>query len=269
MLTTRSLAQRPRWPRFVVAGLHRNVTLLAVAFLAVHVVTTVADGYAPIGLKDAVIPFLSPYRPIWLGLGALAFDLLLALIAHEPAARAVRLSRLAGGALARVRAPGRSRSCTRSGTGSDARTGWLAALGVASHRAPSRLAVLVRLARATAAPAPRACAARRALALAARAPRLVPGRPRAAGLGGAGRHAALAPRSRAQPQRRAVAARAPSAALPRTLRPAASPGGWRRQRRDGERRSSRSRSTAACAAAVGAAPDRARRVCRATTAGCR
>ena len=44
------LAQRPRWPRFLVAGLHRNVTLLAVAFVVVHVVTTVADGYAPIRL---------------------------------------------------------------------------------------------------------------------------------------------------------------------------------------------------------------------------
>src|SRR5581483_5456383 len=39
-----------RLPRFVVAGLHRNVTLLAVAFLAVHVATAVADSYAPIGV---------------------------------------------------------------------------------------------------------------------------------------------------------------------------------------------------------------------------
>lgn len=69
-----------RLPRFLVAGLHRSVTLLAVAFVAVHVVTTVADGFAPIGLQDAVLPFASPYRPVWLGLGAVAFDLLLALV---------------------------------------------------------------------------------------------------------------------------------------------------------------------------------------------
>ena len=69
-----------RWPRFLVAGLHRNLTLLAIAFVVVHVVTTVADGYAPIRLVDAVVPFVSAYRPIWLGLGAVAFDLLLALI---------------------------------------------------------------------------------------------------------------------------------------------------------------------------------------------
>jgi methionine sulfoxide reductase heme-binding subunit len=68
-----------RWPRFVVAGLHRNLTLLALVFIAIHVITTVADGYAPISLVSAVIPFSSPYRPIWLGLGAIAFDLLIAL----------------------------------------------------------------------------------------------------------------------------------------------------------------------------------------------
>ena len=70
----------PGWPRFVVDGLHRNLSLLAVAFVVVHVVTTVLDGFAPIGLIDAVVPFATPYRPLWVGLGAIAFDLLLALI---------------------------------------------------------------------------------------------------------------------------------------------------------------------------------------------
>jgi sulfoxide reductase heme-binding subunit YedZ len=69
----------PRWPRFVVAGLHRNLTLLALVFIALHVITTVADGYAPISFLNAVVPFTSPYRPVWLGLGAVALDLLLAL----------------------------------------------------------------------------------------------------------------------------------------------------------------------------------------------
>ena len=69
-----------RLPRFTVAALHRNLTLLAVVFLGIHVATTLADGYTPIGWKDAFVPFLSPYRPFWLGLGALALDLLLALV---------------------------------------------------------------------------------------------------------------------------------------------------------------------------------------------
>ena len=68
------------WPRFALTDAHRNLTLLSIAFVAIHVVTTVADGYAPIGLLDAVVPFRSPYRPLWLGLGAVSFDLLLALV---------------------------------------------------------------------------------------------------------------------------------------------------------------------------------------------
>lgn len=67
-----------RVPRFVLAGLHRNVSLLAVAFLLVHILTAVLDSYAPISLIEAVVPFIGSYRPFWLGLGALAFDLLIA-----------------------------------------------------------------------------------------------------------------------------------------------------------------------------------------------
>jgi len=70
----------PRWPRFVIDGLHRTVSLLAVSFLAVHILTSVLDAYAPITLIDAVIPFRSPYRSLWLGLGAVAFDLMIAVL---------------------------------------------------------------------------------------------------------------------------------------------------------------------------------------------
>jgi predicted ferric reductase len=68
----------PRWPRFVVDSLHRNVSLLAMVFLVIHIITSVLDSYAPISLLDAFVPFASSYRPFWLGLGAVSFDLLLA-----------------------------------------------------------------------------------------------------------------------------------------------------------------------------------------------
>jgi DMSO/TMAO reductase YedYZ heme-binding membrane subunit len=68
----------PGVPRFIVDGIHRTASLLAVAFLAVHIVTAVLDSFAPISLLDAVIPFAGSYRPLWLGLGAVAFDLMLA-----------------------------------------------------------------------------------------------------------------------------------------------------------------------------------------------
>ena len=67
-----------RWPRFLSQSVHRNLSLFCIALIGVHIVTTVGDGYVPIGLADAVIPFRSPYRPIWVGLGAVAFDMLVA-----------------------------------------------------------------------------------------------------------------------------------------------------------------------------------------------
>jgi sulfoxide reductase heme-binding subunit YedZ len=70
----------PRWPRFVVDSLHRNAALLALVFLVLHILTSVLDSFAPIGLIDAVIPFVGSYRPFWLGLGAVAFDLIVAVI---------------------------------------------------------------------------------------------------------------------------------------------------------------------------------------------
>ena len=69
-----------RWPRFLSQGVHRNLSLFCVGFVALHVVTTVSDGYVPIGFADAFLPFLTPYRPLWVGLGALAFDLLLVVL---------------------------------------------------------------------------------------------------------------------------------------------------------------------------------------------
>jgi predicted ferric reductase len=72
---------RPGWPRFVVGAVHRNLSLIALVFIAVHVATAVTDPYAGIGWLDAVVPFGSVYRPFWLGLGAVAGDLLLAVLA--------------------------------------------------------------------------------------------------------------------------------------------------------------------------------------------
>jgi DMSO/TMAO reductase YedYZ heme-binding membrane subunit len=74
------LATNPRWPRFAIDSVHRDLSLLAVAVIVIHVITTVLDGFAPISLVDAIIPFHSAYRPLWLGLGALAFDLIIALV---------------------------------------------------------------------------------------------------------------------------------------------------------------------------------------------
>jgi predicted ferric reductase len=70
----------PGLPRFAVTGLHRNLSLLAVAFTAVHVLTAVADSYVSIPLTATVVPFVSGYERFALGLGAIAFDVMIAVI---------------------------------------------------------------------------------------------------------------------------------------------------------------------------------------------
>lgn len=73
-----------RWsggaPSFVLALVHRSVSLLAVVIVAAHVVTTVLDPFAHITVRDAVVPFGAAYRPVWLGLGVAGTELLAAVI---------------------------------------------------------------------------------------------------------------------------------------------------------------------------------------------
>jgi len=66
-------------PRLVVASVHRSAALLSVVFLVVHVTALSFDPYAQLKLVDLVLPFTSAYRPFWVGLGAVALDLMIAI----------------------------------------------------------------------------------------------------------------------------------------------------------------------------------------------
>jgi methionine sulfoxide reductase heme-binding subunit len=70
-----------KWPRFLTMGLHRNVSLVVLIFLALHVLTTVIDTYTSIPFTAAFLPFVSSYKGgFWLSMGAVALDLLVALV---------------------------------------------------------------------------------------------------------------------------------------------------------------------------------------------
>jgi methionine sulfoxide reductase heme-binding subunit len=77
ILTTTRLATR-RLPRFAVSELHSRISMVAMIFVVLHVVTAILDTYVPIGLLASVVPFTSGYRPLPVALGTVAFDLLLA-----------------------------------------------------------------------------------------------------------------------------------------------------------------------------------------------
>jgi predicted ferric reductase len=72
--------QSARWPRFMTTGLHRNLALLTLVFLSLHIVTAVVDPFTHLGWLAAIVPFSSYYRTLWLGLGTVAFELLLAIV---------------------------------------------------------------------------------------------------------------------------------------------------------------------------------------------
>src|SRR3954449_6779860 len=133
-----------RVPRFVVDAVHRTASLFVVLLVAIHVLTAVLDSFAPIRLADAIVPFGGAYRPVWVGLGALSFDLLLALAITSVlrarigarAWRAVHWAAYACWPLAFIHT---------LGTGSDVRPGWMLWLSLACACAVA-LAVLARAA---------------------------------------------------------------------------------------------------------------------------
>ena len=67
----------PGQARFAGLSLHRYLSLLALAFLAVHILTAILAPYARIPLAAIVVPGLTR---TWIGLGTVATDLTVALI---------------------------------------------------------------------------------------------------------------------------------------------------------------------------------------------
>ena len=119
----------PGLPRFAVTDIHRNLSLLSVAFIAVHIVTAVLDTYVHIPLLSAVVPFASGYERLWLGLGAISLDLMAAMIVtsllrgrmNRIVWRAVHLLAYASWPLAFVHSIGASK---------DLQQGWMLGLAV-------------------------------------------------------------------------------------------------------------------------------------------
>ncbi len=133
-----------RVPRFLTQSLHRNLSLIASALLVAHVTTAVVDEYVDIRWWQAFLPYGATYRPVWLGLGTVAFDLVLVVVAtsllrsrlSHRTWRIVHVSAYACWVLSVVHG---------LGIGTDAATPWARTTGTVCVGAVA-LAVLVRLA---------------------------------------------------------------------------------------------------------------------------
>lgn len=64
--------------RFEINELHRSLSMVAVTFLVIHILTTILDSYVPTGLVSVFVPLTSQYKRLAVGIGAVAFDLILA-----------------------------------------------------------------------------------------------------------------------------------------------------------------------------------------------
>jgi len=79
-IATRSGRRVAALPRFAVADVHRFAALAGTVLVALHVGLLFFDPYSQLRLVDLAVPFLGAHRPLWLGLGTLAFDVLVVLI---------------------------------------------------------------------------------------------------------------------------------------------------------------------------------------------
>lgn len=72
--------QSARWPRFLTVELHRNLALLSIVFLGIHIITAVIDPFTNLGIGAALVPLASTYRPLPIAFGVVSVYLVLAII---------------------------------------------------------------------------------------------------------------------------------------------------------------------------------------------
>jgi len=52
---------------------HQFISLLSIAFALLHILVLTLDRYLPYSTLQILVPFLSPYRPLWVGIGVISF----------------------------------------------------------------------------------------------------------------------------------------------------------------------------------------------------
>ena len=130
-IATRGGVRLGSLPRFATLALHRSISLLSVVFIAVHVTAAVIDPYAVVRLVDVFVPFAAASKPLYVGLGAIAVDLMLALVVTgllrerigQRLWRGIHWAAYAMWPVAFIHA---------IGMGTDTSTVWLRSLGIAS-----------------------------------------------------------------------------------------------------------------------------------------
>ena len=56
---------------------HQFISLLSIGFMLLHILVLTLDRYLPYSTLQILVPFLSPYRPLWVGIGVISFYIIL------------------------------------------------------------------------------------------------------------------------------------------------------------------------------------------------
>ena len=72
-------ARLKRWPKFALEDVHRFLGILAGVFIAIHGAALLLDSFVPFSLSQVLVPGTSSYRPLAVGFGVVAAELLAAL----------------------------------------------------------------------------------------------------------------------------------------------------------------------------------------------
>ena len=75
---TTSRVRARNWPGYVQQEIHRRISVIALVFVAIHVITSVLDTFVSISWTTLVVPFTSTYARLWVGVGTIGLDLMLA-----------------------------------------------------------------------------------------------------------------------------------------------------------------------------------------------
>lgn len=67
--------------RAVSFSLHQELSAIAIALVALHGVVLTLDTFVKTSLLDVIVPFAGSYRPVWVGIGQLAFYLMVVVYA--------------------------------------------------------------------------------------------------------------------------------------------------------------------------------------------
>jgi len=142
-LVTTNRARARNWPGFAQQEIHRRLSIMALVLLAIHVLTSILDTFVQIGWLAIFVPFTSPYSRFWVGWGAVALDLFLAVFISSLLRSHLKPSTWRGiHWLAYLSYP--IALAHTFGMGTDSREDWVIALGVLSVLAVA-LALLWRM----------------------------------------------------------------------------------------------------------------------------